>query len=101
MLKSIFLTSMRNIFRHPVFSMINVFGLAVSLSLGMLIILIIKDQYAFDNFHQDAGRIYRINTGAIRMEGGTENYATTPFVLGTTLSPIYFIMQVSSRRQVK
>ena len=89
MLKSIFLTSMRNIFRHPVFSMINVFGLAVSLSLGMLIILIIKDQYAFDNFHQDAGRIYRINTGAIRMEGGTENYATTPFVLGTTLRDGY------------
>ncbi|MEP6514454.1 MAG: ABC transporter permease, partial [Parafilimonas sp.] len=89
MIKSIFLTSLRNMLRHPVFSSINVFGLAVSMSLGLLIILIIKEQYAFDNFHKDADRIYRINTKAIRVEGGSEDYASSPFVMGTAFKEGY------------
>ena len=89
MIKNIFLTSLRNIFRHPVFSSINVFGLAVSMSLGLLIILIIKEQYAFDNFHKDAERIYRINTKAIRTGGGSENYASSPYAMGTAFRDGY------------
>jgi putative ABC transport system permease protein len=89
MLKAIFLTSLRNIFRHPVFSSINIFGLAVSMSLGLLIILIIKDQYAFDNFHKDSENIYRVNTEAKRSDGGSENYASSPFVMGTALKEDY------------
>ncbi len=89
MVKSIFLTSIRNIFRNPVFSFINIFGLSVSMSLGLLIILIIKEQYAFDNFHNDADRIYRINTRALRMDGGRENYASSPFALGDAVRDGY------------
>lgn len=89
MIKSIFFTSLRNIFRHPVFSFINVFGLAVSMSLGMLIILIISEQYAFDNFHKDEDRIYRINTQAIRTQGSSEGYASSPYVMGTAFKEGY------------
>ena len=39
MIKNIFLTSICNIFRHPVFPFIHVFELAISMSLGMLIII--------------------------------------------------------------
>ena len=89
MIKSIFLTSIRNIFRHPLFSFINVVGLSVSMSLGLLIIVIIKEQYSFDNFHKDADRIYRVNTRAIRVGGGSEDYASSPFVMGTSLKDGY------------
>ncbi len=89
MIKSIFLTSLRNISKNPLFSFINIFGLSVSMSLGLLIILIIKDQYSYDNFHLDASRIYRINTGAIREGGGRENYASTPYVLGAAVKDGY------------
>ena len=89
MIKSIFLTSIRNIFRHPVFSFINAFGLAVSMSLGLLVILVIKDQYSFDTFHKDAGRIYRIDTKALRAGGGSENYASAPIAMGTTFKNEY------------
>lgn len=89
MIKAIFLTSVRNLFRHPVFSSINIFGLAVSMSLGLLIILIIKDQYAFDSFHEDSENIYRVNTKAIRTDGGSENYASSPFVMGTAIKDGY------------
>jgi putative ABC transport system permease protein len=89
MIKSILLTSIRNIFRHPLFSFINVVGLSVSMSLGLLIIVIIKEQYSFDKFHRDADRIYRVNTRAIRVNGGTEDYASSPFIMGTSLKDGY------------
>ena len=85
MFKSIFITAIRNIFRNKTFSIINLIGLSVSMSLGMLIILIVKEQLTFDNFHHDADRIYRVNTMALRVEGGSEPYASTPMPVGRVL----------------
>lgn len=85
MLKSIFITAFRNIYRNRVFSLINFIGLSVSMSLSMLIILIAREQYSTDNFHQDAERIFRVNTMALRVDGDREPYASTPFPLGTEI----------------
>jgi putative ABC transport system permease protein len=85
MLKSIITTAFRNILRNKAFSIINLIGLSVSMSLAMLIILIVKEQMTFDDFHQDRDRIYRINTRAIRVEGGSEPYASAPLPLGQVL----------------
>jgi putative ABC transport system permease protein len=88
MLKSIITTALRNIFRNRSFSLINLIGLSVSMSLGLLIILIIREQYTYDNFHKDTDRIYRVNTKAFR-ERGSEDYASTPFPIGTALKEDY------------
>lgn len=50
----------RNIFKYKVFSFINVFGLAVAMSVGMLIILMLADQRSYDQFHTKKDRIYRV-----------------------------------------
>lgn len=89
MLKSILTTALRNIFRNKAFSIINLIGLSVSMSLSMLIILIVKEQLTFDNFHQDRARIYRVNTNAVRLEGGSEPYASSPLPLGQVLKEEY------------
>lgn len=89
MLKSIITTALRNIFRNKSFSIINLVGLSVSMSLGMLIIMIIKEQMTFDNFHADSERIFRVNTRAIRLEGGSEEYASSPLPLGQVLKDDY------------
>ncbi|HWA32561.1 MAG TPA: ABC transporter permease [Cyclobacteriaceae bacterium] len=89
MLKSVFVTAFRNIFRNGSFSVINLIGLSVSMSLGMLIILIVKDQYSFDRFHKDSDRIYRVNTRALRTNGETEPYASSPLPLGRALKEEY------------
>src|SRR5690242_5969686 len=89
MLKSIIKTALRNIFRNKAFSIINLIGLSVSMSLCMLIILIVSEQLTFDNFHQDRARIYRVNTNAIRVEGGREPYASSPLPLGHVLKEEY------------
>jgi putative ABC transport system permease protein len=89
MLKSILTTAVRNIFRNTSFSIINLIGLSVSMSLGMLIILIVKEQLTFDTFHRDSKRIYRVNTRAFRVEGGSEEYASAPLPIGRVLKEDY------------
>ncbi|MDH4057447.1 MAG: ABC transporter permease [Cyclobacteriaceae bacterium] len=89
MLKSILVTALRNIYRNRTFSLINLTGLAVSMSLGLLIILLVKEQYGFDNFHNDVDRIYRVNTRAQRVEGGSESYASAPLPIAEVLKEEY------------
>lgn len=89
MLKSIIITSFRNIFRNRSFSLINLIGLSVSMSLGMLIILVVREQYTFDNFHADSDRIYRVNTRALRTTGDHELYASSPLPIGSVLKQGY------------
>ena len=82
MIKNYFKIALRNIWANKAFSFINIVGLAVSMSFGLLIILIMKEQYSFDRFHSDAERIYRINTRALRISGEREQYASV--LLATT-----------------
>jgi len=97
MLKSILTTALRNIIRNKSFSIINLIGLSVSMSLGMLIILIVKEQLTYDNFHKDSDRIYRVNTMALRVDGRQEPYASTPFPIGRVLKEEYtFTEEVAS-----
>jgi putative ABC transport system permease protein len=89
MLKNILITSLRNFSRNQIFSLINLIGLSVSMSLGMLIIMIIKDQFAFDNFHKDTQRIYRVNTHVLHPEWGLIDFASTPLAVGEVLEDEY------------
>lgn len=89
MFKNYFKIALRNIWRNKTFSAINIIGLAVSMSLGLLIILIIKEQYQVDNFHRDSDRIYRVNTRVIKVEGYTQDYASAPLPLGNAISDHY------------
>ncbi|MCB2195588.1 MAG: ABC transporter permease [Bacteroidetes bacterium] len=49
--------------KHPLQAFINVFGLAIGLTVFMLISLYIYYQKSFDQFHGNAERIYRIENG--------------------------------------
>jgi putative ABC transport system permease protein len=89
MFKNIVLTSLRNFFRNRIFSLINLIGLAVSMSLGMLIIMIIRDQFQFDNFHKDGDRIYRVNTIMLHPDWGPIDFANTPLSVGRVLKEDY------------
>lgn len=59
------------------------------MSLGMLIIMIIKDQFAFDNFHKNSDRIYRVNTRVLHPEWGSIDFASTPLSVGQVLKDEY------------
>ncbi|MFQ5629189.1 MAG: ABC transporter permease, partial [bacterium] len=85
MLQNYLKIALRTIFKHRLFSFINIFGLALSLSFCMLVIVIINDQNSFDRFHPRENDIYRMLTVAHRKSGGTEKYASSPRPLGVVL----------------
>ncbi len=47
--------------RHKGFSLINLAGLTLGIACSLLIILFVYDELHFDHFHNDAGRMYRID----------------------------------------
>ncbi|WP_343703252.1 ABC transporter permease [Chitinophaga sp.] len=53
-------TSGRNLLRNKLFSAINIIGLAISMSVGLLLIAFVLDLRSYDKFHKHGERIYRI-----------------------------------------
>ena len=62
MIRSYIKSSRRVIIRSKLFSGINIVGLAVSMSVGMLIIAFVSDLYSYDLELKHKDRIYRITT---------------------------------------
>ena len=89
MLKNYIVTALRHFRKNKSFSIINIAGLALSMAVCLLLIMIIKDANGYDKFHHDSGRIYRINTEALRKDGSTEPFATSPYMVGATLASNY------------
>ncbi|MGD9345300.1 MAG: ABC transporter permease [Candidatus Aminicenantes bacterium] len=56
----------RNFISHKLFSFINVFGLAIGLSICLVIGLWVLRELSFDRFHEKAHRIYRIERELFR-----------------------------------
>jgi putative ABC transport system permease protein len=62
MIRSYVRTSSRSIMRHKLFSTINIIGLAVSMSVGLLMIVFLSDLISYDNFHAKKERIFRVTS---------------------------------------
>ncbi|MBT1702752.1 ABC transporter permease [Fulvivirgaceae bacterium PWU20] len=60
MLVSYIKTSGRNIVRNKLFSSINIVGLSISMSVGLIMISMLWDLFSYDRFHENHDRIYRI-----------------------------------------
>src|SRR5215471_10287145 len=89
MLKNYITTALRHFWKNKSFSFINIAGLALSMAVCLLLIMIIKDANEYDKFHPNSDRIYRINTEALRKGGGSEPYASSPYIVGATLASTY------------
>jgi putative ABC transport system permease protein len=68
--------AIRSLRRHKMYSVINIFGLAIGLAAVFLIILYIGHEISFDRHHQNARLIHRIVL---------EDFVGTPYILGDTL----------------
>ena len=66
MLKNHLKIAYRNFTRHKLYSFINVFGLAIGLSVCMIISLWVLRELSYDRFHEKAHRIYRIERELFR-----------------------------------
>ncbi len=62
MLGSYLKTSRRSLVRHKLFSFINIIGLGISMSVGLLMIAMLSDLLSYDSFHEKKDRMYRVIT---------------------------------------
>ncbi len=60
MIGSYIKTSGRSIVRNPLFSTINIIGLAISMSVGLVMISVLTDIFSYDTFHKNREHIYRV-----------------------------------------
>ena len=60
MIKNYFLIAFRNLKKNKVFSFINIFGLAVGMAAGLLIIQYVTFELSFDTFHAKKDRVFRV-----------------------------------------
>jgi putative ABC transport system permease protein len=92
MIRNYFLVAIRNLTRNKFFSAINIFGLAVSMSICMGIIMLVADQMRYDRHNSKSGSIYRVNSYHVDNKGipsGGVESATAPLPLRTELLEKY------------
>jgi len=61
MIFNYFKIAFRNLVKHKGFSFINVFGLAVGMTVCLLMLMYVVSETSFENFHEKKDRIYRIS----------------------------------------
>ena len=61
MIKNFFKAAFRNIMRNRAYAIINFVGLTCGLALSLLIIVYIRSELSYDQFHEKADRLYRIS----------------------------------------
>ncbi len=86
MLRNYFKIAWRNLWKHKLFSFINIFGLALSLSVCMMVMVQVKDDLSYDFFHPNGEKTYRILTDVIENKNKHYKLASTPLPLKNELS---------------
>ncbi len=83
MIGSYFKTSGRGLMRNKLFSAINIVGLAISMSVGLLLIAFLLDLRSYDRFNKKGDRIYRItNVATFKGEHDNAKFASTSIKTG-------------------
>lgn len=85
MFKNYINITFRNITKNKGYSFIIIFGLALSLSLSLLITQMIYNFMRFDRFHDNKDRIYRLVTTRTG-EKRADDFATAPFPMASALT---------------
>ncbi|MCU0446969.1 MAG: ABC transporter permease [Microscillaceae bacterium] len=86
MLKNYFKITLRNLWKNRVFSFINIAGLAFSMSVCLLLIMMMNDMYGYDQFHPQGKQVYRVIT-QVKESTNQQKFwvASTTLALGNTL----------------
>ena len=73
MLNNIFKVALRNFFRQPVHSLLNIVGLTVSFMAAFVIGLWVVYEYSFDKFHNEPDRIFQV-LSHVEANGSLDTY---------------------------
>jgi putative ABC transport system permease protein len=88
MIRNYLLTAIRNLWRSKVFSGLNLTGLAVGMASATLILLVIHNEWTFDDFHQNKAVLYKV-WNRETVNGSLFCWDNTPRVMGPVLKQDY------------
>lgn len=80
MLKNLIVIAFRNLKRNYGYTLINIVGLAIGLSCCLLIALYVSNETSYDQFHEEADKIVRVNV-TYGVQGANEKMYLTPTAL--------------------
>jgi putative ABC transport system permease protein len=91
MLKNYLIIAWRSLLKSKLFSLINIVGLSLSMSVCLLIILLVYNHFQYDTFHPYGERTYRILTHKVGKKGSLfeSGYATSPLMFRESLEGNY------------
>lgn len=84
MLRNYFTIALRNLYKHWVYSILNIVGLAVGISFFTLLFIIINYEVSYDKIHTKNNDIYRV-IEKIEQNGVGEESASLPFLFSPTI----------------
>jgi len=96
MIKNFLNVAIRNIGRQRFYSILNVLGLAVGITCTLLIILYIQTELSYDDFYENADRIFRLNNEN-NIGGKIDKYCNAPRPISPTMKEIYPEIEASTR----
>ncbi len=87
MIKNYFKIAYRNLLKYKGFTLINLTGMSLGLTISILILIFVKHELSFDNFHEKGNRIYRITSSFFDVKTGVSqgNLETNGWAVGQTL----------------
>jgi putative ABC transport system permease protein len=75
MIRNYFIIALRSLWKNRLYSLINIVGLTVGLTAGVMMLLWVQDELSFDRFHKNAQALYRIN---INIGDNNQIWASSP-----------------------
>jgi len=87
MLKNYLKISFRNLLKHKGYSAINILGLGIGMACVILILLYVREELSYDQFHKNKHRIFRMNISVTNPQTGIETVrAVGPYRLAKELA---------------
>jgi putative ABC transport system permease protein len=92
MLKNYLLIALRVLKKNTLFSAINIAGLSIGLAASIIIYLWVYDELSYDRFHENAGRIFRVERD-MTMEDTRMQVAITSAPVGPQIKDDYPVVE--------
>ncbi|MBN8851658.1 MAG: hypothetical protein BGO55_05095 [Sphingobacteriales bacterium 50-39] len=82
MIRHYFKAILRHLIRDKLFSVINIAGLSIGLACCILILLFIKDELSYDQWHLQKDHIYQLTCVRTEQDGRSEKFAIAALAQG-------------------
>ncbi len=96
MFKNYLTIAVRNLRKHSFYSLINVLGLSIGISVCLVIVLFIANEFSYDRHHVNGDRIYRM-TSEIKFGGNHWKMVYCPAPMSKTLPMEFPEVEVSAQ----